>query len=123
MSLATFLISVFILLVAFKLGALHLVGRLWSKARGFRSDSFLLRLTPTIGLQLQLSSHHYHPRHGPKTWPWWRLLVVDAVRANPDNPFSTHPVHHWNLWFYTRWGAHCHYFAIDRRTPAQRGLA
>lgn len=80
-----------------------------------------LQLWPTLALKLNL--HWYTLRgvtHGPQDWPWWRLASFAAVRTNQDrpNPLATG----WNVWIYTRRGAWCNHFAIDRRSPAQRGL-
>jgi hypothetical protein len=37
-------------------------------------------------------------RHGPQTWPWWRLLSVSLVRLRlPDSGYR--------VWLYTRWDA------------------
>lgn len=81
-----------------------------------------LELREDCALSLDVDTWHYRATlHGPQTWPWWRLLVVRAPRCNRDLPPNPHAAS-WNIWFYTRWGAWCWSFAIDRRTPAQRGL-
>lgn len=42
--------------------------------------------------------------HGPKTWPWWRLVSVVAVKVSVNCSPSPLRLNH-NMWFYTRWGA------------------
>lgn len=46
--------------------------------------------------------------HGPKTWPWWRLVHVHIVRCthDPAHLFWMPPIAY-NIWLYTRWGARC----------------
>ena len=81
-----------------------------------------IQITQKRALFAHPSRYVSQPHHGPSTWPWWRLISVKAYRANPDVPFDQAPVHHWLVWFYTRWGAtNCH-VGLDCRTPKQRGL-
>lgn len=56
-------------------------------------------------------------QHGPQTWPWWRLCSWAVACTDPYPPSSA-----WNVWLYSRWGAHVWHVAIDRRTPQQRGI-
>ena len=56
------------------------------------------------------------PSHGPRTWPWWRLVTFAPVLAKPMTPPNTG--HH--FWIYTRWGARMLGIYFDRRGPATR---
>lgn len=85
-----------------------------------RYRHMIWRLRPAFALHLDPNVTHIRPRHGPQTWPFRRLLVIRAFRTNPDLPRNP-AVDSWNVWAYTRWGAWCWLFSIDRRTPAQRG--
>ena len=62
-------------------------------------------------------------KHGPQSWPWWRLFGAAVYRANPEITFAEAPVRHWLVWLYTRWFAVSWHIGIDYRTAAQRGLA
>lgn len=53
---------------------------------------------------LLIDNHTYHPSHGPKTWPWWRLITINVVLAIGC---SRTEYRAWNIWTYTRWGAWC----------------
>lgn len=49
--------------------------------------------------------------HGPKVWPWWRLVVVHPVRwslLSPIDRANARSHKGYNIWVYTRWGAWCH---------------
>ena len=51
--------------------------------------------------------------HGPKTWPWWRLVWFRFLRLDIYPPSTGY-----RLWIYTRWaGAHYDLF-FDRRKPS-----
>ena len=39
-------------------------------------------------------------KHGPQTWPWWRLMAIKLYKLKIRKPSSA-----WRLWIYTRWGA------------------
>ncbi len=72
-------------------------------------------------LMVTISTYRHRPTHGPQSWPWWRLLVVNVVRCR--DALQT-PLPSWNVWAYTRWGAWCWYVAIRpapwrRPTPAE----
>lgn len=50
-------------------------------------------------------------KHGPQTWPWWRVVTVSIVRTCSYRTEKRG----WNVWFYTRWGAWC--CGIYERVP------
>ncbi len=50
-------------------------------------------------------------QHGPKSWPWWRLVSPSWVKLRGVTP----PTEGWCLWLYTRWGAVSWDFYLDRR--------
>ena len=80
------------------------------------SKAIIIRVSKRLAFILDWRGHRVSsPIHGPQVWPLWRLFSFSAVRTD----FHTG----WNLWLYSRWGARVHYFAIDRRTPEQRGLS
>lgn len=50
--------------------------------------------------------HVYHPSHGPKVWPWWKLLTIHVCRCTHDPAcYFWMPPISYNVWLYTRWGA------------------
>lgn len=51
------------------------------------------------------------PKHGPQSWPWWRLFGVSVVRLEVVAPTTGY-----RLWLYTRWGAAYGDLVFDRRT-------
>jgi hypothetical protein len=57
---------------------------------------------------MKLNRHIYHPTHGPRVWPWWKLLTVHVARCTHDPYwlFWITPIS-FNIWVYTRWGAVC----------------
>ncbi len=66
-------------------------------------------------IDFHLDGHRFTKHtHGPKTWPWWRLVVVHIVAWDGglnnearklDDRFNT--LKGYNIWIYTRWGAWC----------------
>lgn len=81
-----------------------------------------IRLTGNRALFVEPFPRRINAQHGPQSWPWWLLFTMRAVRCNPHITFEQAPVHHWNLWLYTRWGAWSVHVGMDCRTPAQRGF-
>jgi hypothetical protein len=53
----------------------------------------------------------FRVKHGPQTWPWWRLASVSVIRASGVILPSTG----YNVWLYTRWGAYLLGVYFDRR--------
>jgi hypothetical protein len=49
-------------------------------------------------------------RHGPQSWPWWRLVSPSIIKLDVHSPSFG-----WRLWLYTRWGAWCGDVYVDRR--------
>lgn len=52
-------------------------------------------------------------KHGPQTWPWWRLASFSVVRLEVYPPTTGY-----RLWVYTRWGALHGDVVFDRRKQA-----
>lgn len=51
------------------------------------------------------------PRHGPQTWPWWRLVSFSFIRLYDVCKPSTG----YRFWIYTRWRAFDFDLVFDRR--------
>jgi len=79
----------------------------------------IIRLPHCYPVQVRVSLWHWAPdtnggvKHGPQSWPWWRLPALKLYRLDVHAPSSG-----WALWLYTRWGAIPFDLYIDRR-PAR----
>jgi hypothetical protein len=65
--------------------------------------------------RLHLSYYAYSPspegvRHGPQTWPWWRLLGIRVYKLQVHFPTTGKAI-----WVYTRWKAFNFTIVFDRR--------
>lgn len=49
--------------------------------------------------------------HGPKVWPWWKLIVVKIYKCSG----VTQPSTAYNVWIYTKHQARMFMVAFDRR--------
>jgi hypothetical protein len=60
----------------------------------------------TNRIDVHLDGHRFtHTHHGPKVWPWWKLVVFHLARWNGA---GVNIYKGYNVWVYTRWGAWCH---------------
>jgi len=50
------------------------------------------------------------PKHGPQTWPWWKVFTLGFNRIDQVLPNTG-----WRMWIYTRWGAKGFDVCFDRR--------
>lgn len=49
--------------------------------------------------------------HGPRSWPWWKLVSFRLVKLSVQAPSTGYGV-----WAYTRWGAACVDIYFPRRS-------
>lgn len=63
----------------------------------------------TNHIDVHLDSHRFvSTEHGPKDWPWWKLVVVRLCRWRG---VGNECYKGYNVWIYTRFGAWCHGFS------------
>lgn len=84
------------------------------RERQYWEATLIVRISLFLALNFRLDLGQFlmgrNMYHGPKTWPWWRLVAVRFYRAQVNLPSTG-----WRIWLYTRWGA-CYLDVIcDRR--------
>ena len=74
--------------------------------------------------RLNITCNHPHwpntCKHGPQTWPWWRLISFgkpfDMIAANQQTPGFGGALHwYYCMWIYTRWWAQPVYATFKRK--------
>jgi hypothetical protein len=48
--------------------------------------------------------------HGPRSWPWWRMISIKVYDCGVQKPSTTT-----RIWYYTRWVCGHFDLSIDRR--------
>lgn len=81
----------------------------------FHLDSFngeMFRYRPGVGRDGR--PRIGFPSHGPQVWARWHLFSVRVYECNTDIEGDRY-ARSWNIWLYTRWGAHCSSWVVKHK--------